>query len=462
MRFRRWVVFTFAVHVLIIVLDKGSGLVLYKILEGQPEMKGAADMLTVLPFIMMAVANLGLATSTVFFLRKQQFGLEPVAGTTSLVALVWGSAAAGIAILLSQTLLPLLGPNWGFSLSYVVPICLCVPFLLTASYFNSIQLALDKVRDYNLVQLTGSVVFLPLFLVFYYVGDTDAVHGIAWARLAGAMLLTAVTLWLLRGVVRWRPRMHWGFFRAGIGYGWKANLTSVLTYLNHRFDLYLVGFLFVASGALAPAELRDRQLEQVAFYSLAVTFAELVWHFPEAIRDLFFSKVAGSTHDQARTFTPVLCRLCVLVSVLGSVAIYFLVNPFMTLISSEKWPEIWQQPVLASLIVLFPGTVAYTIAKILQNDLAARGHLNQVIVACTLVLVTMVVLDIVLIPEHGAVGAAWASSIAYVVSSVYTLIAYSGRGGASIPQCLFARRVDLDYAHDLFAAIGEKVRGWRS
>ena len=71
MRFRRWVVFTFAVHVLIILLDKGSGFVLYKILEGQPEVKGATDMLTIVPFIMMAVANLGLATSSVFFLRRR-------------------------------------------------------------------------------------------------------------------------------------------------------------------------------------------------------------------------------------------------------------------------------------------------------------------------------------------------------------------------------------------------------
>ncbi len=90
MRFRRWVVFTLAVHIAVIVLDKGAGLILWKILEDQPELKGATDLLTTLPFVMMAVANLGLATALVYHLRRKNFQVVDVARTTSMVALVWG------------------------------------------------------------------------------------------------------------------------------------------------------------------------------------------------------------------------------------------------------------------------------------------------------------------------------------------------------------------------------------
>lgn len=454
MKFRRWVVFTFAVHIAVIALDKGAGLILFKILEGQPKVKGATDLLATLPFVIMAVANMGLAASSVFLLRKQRFGVQEVAETNSMVALVWGGAVAVMAVLVSQFVLPLIQPEWDFNLAYVVPICMCVPFLLTTSFFNSIQLAVEKIRDYNLVHLVASLTFLPLFLLFFYGFGSHATVSIAGGRLVSAIIVTFVTLWLVRRIVKWRPRMHWPFLKAGVTYGWRANITSVLTYLNHRVDLYLVGFLYRAPGA--------DPLEEVAFYSLAVTLAELVWHFPEAMRDLFFSKVAGSSHEQARAFTPVLCRLCLWVGAVGAIGIYLLADPLMEFISPEKWDEIWQTKVLNALVVLIPGTVAFVVAKVLQADLAARGHLNPCVRACSMVFVVMVVLDWVWIPTHGALGAAYASSVAYFVSAVYSLFAYRMTGGGTIGACLLMRRSDLSYVRELVSAVIEKVKGWKS
>ena len=464
MRFARWVVFTFAIHVIVIFMDKGAGLVLYAITAENPQDKGAADLLTILPFIMMSVANLGLATASVYFLRRKEYTLEQVAETTSLVALIWGTLVAVLAILASQFVLPLIQPNWDFSLWYVIPICACVPFLLTTSYYNSIQLAADRVRDYNLVHLVASAVFLPVFFGLYFVVDSGVTNGIAFGRLLTAAVVTMVTLWMLRGIARWRPRMHWDFFKSGVTYGWKANLTSVLTYLNHRVDLYFLGFLYIPKiTGVGPQVLKDLQLEQVAFYSMAVTFAELVWHFPEATRDLFFSKVAGSTHEQARAFTPILCRLCLTAAGVGAVVVYFIVDPVMTcvdwVVQKDAWGAKWSEQVGGCMQALIPGTVAFTVAKILQNDLAARGHLNHCLVACCVVLVTMISLDIALVPSHGAFGAAVASSVAYGASAVYTLFAYWSAGGTNPSQCLLIRRSDWSYARQVIAAVREKI--WR-
>ena len=462
MRFRRWVVFTFLVHVLVVLVDKGAGFVLFKLLEDSPEVKGAVDMLAVVPFLIMSIGNLGLATSSVYYLRRGEFGLQDVARTNALVALVWGSVVAVLAVVGSQTIGPWLRPEWNFDLSYVLPVCLSVPLLLTASYFNSIQLATERVRDYNLAHLVASAAFLPLFLVFYFACSGDAVSGIVLGRLATAVLVCGLVLWMLRGVVRWRPKMHWPFFRAGIAYGWKANLTSILTYLNHRVDLFLVGFMFLGTAGLSGEPLKKAQLAQVAYYSLAVSWAEMVWHFPEALRDLFFSKVAGSTHEQAKRFTPVLCRLALWAALAGSVAIWVLVDPFMMLISPEKWGPLWSGSVTGALQVLLPGTAAYTVAKVLQQDLAARGHLNHTMAASTLVLVVMIALDVLWIPAYGAYGAAAASTVAYVVSALYTLIAYRLCGGGAIGQCLLLRPSDAGYVRELAVAIRDKIRRKRS
>jgi O-antigen/teichoic acid export membrane protein len=464
MKFSRWVVFTFVIHIFVIAIDKGAGLILFKILEDQPDVKGAADLLTILPFIMMAIANLGLATSLVYYVRRKVFGLTEVAETCSLVAFVWGSVVAVLAIVASQTIGPIIEPSWEWSLNYVIPISLCVPFLLTTSYFNSLQLAVGQIRNYNLIHLFSSGLFLPMFLLFYWLLPADEVPvSIAMARLVTAVAMSVLTVWMLRHLVIWRPRMHWTFFKAGVSYGWKANLTSVLTYLNHRIDLFVVVVLFVP-GAVVFAEggargVAEAQLAQAAFYSLAVTFAEFVWHFPEATRDLFFSKVAGSNDKEAARFTPILCRLSLVASLLGGIAIYFLVDPLMSLLSPNAWEERWQETVLASLLVLLPGTVGFTVAKILQNDLAARGHIDRCLIATVTVLVVMLSLDVVWVPVDGAVGAAWASSIAYLWSAIYTLYSYRRCGGGTVWECLFVRPSDWVYVKQIFAAVIEKIKG---
>lgn len=461
MRFRRWVVLTFFVHVAIVVVEKGAGLIVTKLFEADPSTKGVIDMLGTLPFVLMAIANLGLATSLVYHLRRGLHALPAVAGTVSAVALWWGTAIALLGIGASQLIGPWVKPEWSFAPELVVPICLCVPFLLGASYLNSIQLCQDRIRDYNLVQLGGSVTYLPLFFLLFFATAGNGPASTAFGRLLTAGVAFGLALWLSRGSVPFRPHYSAPVFRDLLRFGWRANLTSVLTYLNHRIDIYLVGALFLIGALHEGPELKNLQFAEVAFYGQAMSFAQLVWHFPEAMRDLFFSRVAGESEAEALRLTPLLSRLLFVTAVVGGACVWLLVDPFMSLWIPQHWDLLWRERVLGALAWLLPGTVAFTVAKILQNHLAARGHLNHCIVACSIVLVTMVTLDVLWIPSDGAFGAARASSIAYLASAAYTLVVYRRTGGAPILHCLVPQRGDLRYVREIGAAIGEKLRGRR-
>ena len=457
MNFRRWVVFSFVVHLAVILVDKGAGFVLLALTHDRRDEKGGADLLTTLPFILTAVANLGLATSLVYFVRKRRYDLLAAAETTSLVALVWGTLVSAAALACCAFLLPALNPEWQMSAWLYAPVCLCVPFQLLASYGNSVQLAAERVREYNLVHLCASVLFLPTFLACYWLADGQAEYGISYARLISAALIAGITVVLVRRFLAFRPRLHADFLREGLAYGWQANVTSVLTYLSHRLDLFLLRALFVGVPALQGAALARSAKDQVALYGLALTFAELVWHFPEATRDLFFSKVAGVSIAEARRLTPILARLCVVVAVIGSAVVYWTVDPVLALLI-PTWTDGWAPTVMPALQILIPGTVMFTLAKILQNDLAGRGHLGVCIAACVLNLVVMIVLGCLWMPEGGALGAAKASTLGFMVTSVFTLVAYQRRGGARWWECVFVRRSDWQYAREILVAIKRKLR----
>lgn len=476
MNFRRWVVFTFLVHVLVVVVDKGGGLILYLLTANQPDQHGKSGIAASLPFILGAIANLGLATALVYFVRRGRFSPQVAFETSMGVAVVWGGFVATSAAVGVLVVLPWLDPGWHMDWFGVVPICAAVPFLLIASFANSTQLATERIRDYGLVHVVTSVGFLPaFFLVFFLLGGKVAEEhvplAVAWGRLASTAVVAALTLWLVRQVVTLRIRIDREYLGQAIRYGWKANLTSTLTYLNHRLDLVLLGLIGFAAArrlGLGWHDATERAATQVAFYSMAVTWAELVWHFPEAMRDLFFSKVAGSSHEQARALTPVFSRVGLLLSLIGAIAILLVVDPAMgtiTLIakgSDHVWFADWSEPVGTSLLLLIPGTVGFTVSKVLQADLAARDRLQTCVNAQLVVFGVMVGLDFALIPAHGAYGAAIASTVAYVLGTVWTVWAYGNQTGTGVLRCLFVQRSDFGYIREVYAAVIGKLRRKRT
>ena len=199
LNFRRWVVFTFLVHLMVIAVDKGGGLLLYLLTRNEVDQHGRASLLTSLPFILMSAANLGLATSLVYLLRRNRFGVQKVFETTMTVALVWGTLVGALAAVLVLGLLPLVRPDWAFDPWLVIPMCGAVPLLLVASYGNSIQLATERIKDYGAVHLVSSLAYLPAFFAIFVVLGANVAEGdvpmaVSWGRLVTAAFVAMVVL----------------------------------------------------------------------------------------------------------------------------------------------------------------------------------------------------------------------------------------------------------------------------
>src|SRR5690606_14050226 len=126
-----------------------------------------------LPFILGAIANLGLATALVYFVRRKQVSPQVAFETSMWMAVVWGGLVAAVSFALTYWVLPWIEPDWQVDWYLLLPTCVVVPFLLIASYANSTQLAMDRVKDYGIVHLATSVSFLPAFFpLFFWLGGS--------------------------------------------------------------------------------------------------------------------------------------------------------------------------------------------------------------------------------------------------------------------------------------------------
>ena len=148
MNFRRWVVFTFLIHVLVVAVDKGGGLILYLLCASLPEEHGKAGIPASPPFARGPIPTHAAAPSLLSCLPRGPPPPQTAFETSMGVALLWGGFVALAAGFVTLFVLPWLGgEEWRLDPIGVVPICLAVPLLLIASYANSTQLATDRIKD---------------------------------------------------------------------------------------------------------------------------------------------------------------------------------------------------------------------------------------------------------------------------------------------------------------------------
>jgi len=151
----------------------------------------------------------------------------------------------------------------------------------------------------------------------------------------------------------------------------------------------------------------------VGQYAIAVSLAELIWYIPDSISQILFPKTAFSDEKTANSFTPIVCRNTALLTFLASILLFAAASFLIPFVFSERF-----SPAVLPLRLLLPGVFALGIWKIIVNDLAGRGLPQYKSYGTAVSLVITILLDILLIPRLGISGAAIASSVAYIVTTV--------------------------------------------
>jgi O-antigen/teichoic acid export membrane protein len=91
---------------------------------------------------------------------------------------------------------------------------------------------------------------------------------------------------------------------------------------------------------------------------------------------------------------------------------------------------------LPAFLVLLPGAVSFSVAKVMISFLAGRGRPGLISIGTILSLILNLGLNIVLIPIYGIVGAALASLVSYTFQAAVAVFFASRLSGQS-PLSLF-------------------------
>ena len=335
--------------------------------------------------------SFGYGGAAAYFTARADRPRPVVLGNSIVFALVIGAflVAAGYGVvLLGHVTVP------GLPATDLLLAILIVPFLLVLLFIQSVLLGLEDFWEFNVLTIGQGVVPLVAIVIALF-----AFKGGVHAAIIATLIATiAVSAWAF--TIAWRKigivwRIQRSYLKAATSYGLRVYASNVLGLLGYRADV------FILSAFKSDA--------QVALYGVAVMAVERLWMPSQAVGLAVFPRIAEERDDDVRrSITPVLARNTLWLTALCGGALYLLGDLAVSILFGSRY-----HAAVRALNVLIPGVILYAGARVMSNDIAARGRpgINSTLSGISVVI--NIGLNLVLIPRYGFTGAAWASTISY-------------------------------------------------
>ncbi|HER07990.1 MAG TPA: hypothetical protein ENO20_03680 [Bacteroides sp.] len=417
----RTILSIFSTNIFVIVLVAAGGIILPRLLN--PHALGRLNSLTALAAIIYSFTFLGMRSSLLIHLGKHQFEPEKI-----LRALAYIYVLSVILSTLSLLFFFIFLSADRFSCSLVLLVCLINPFEFLISYLQGYQLALGKIGIYNRLIWIPKLIYLFAILLLV---------GLFGLHVKGALLsilvsnLIAILVILKISHVPF-PGMHPGripvrVIRSLIGSGILYALAFLVTRLNHKVDILLLK--------------RMSDLSEVGYYSLGANVAESLWQVPIAVGVVLMTRSATSV-DQ-RPVTRQVCaglRISLLVVLACAAVLYAIAPQLVPFLFGKTYA-----PSVPMIRTILPGVMFFVVLKILNSQFVGAGKPGLITMALVPALVLNIILNYMLIPRYGGVGAALATDISYFAGSAGLVVIYSRTFGTAIGDIFRYRKSDFHF-----------------
>lgn len=394
---------TFSSQILIFALGLITSIILARTLG--PTGRGIYALIILIPTVMLRLGSLGIEAANVYFTGSKRYQIKDIISNSLLssillglvlISLFWGIAHLNIfhRFLNSNQINPF----------YLWLVVLTVPLSLLSRFLNSIFLGKEEIVKYNKINIFRSVLQLVAIVVFLVILK----QGVAGAVFSYIFTIISVTLFIVLLIKKGTPigiSYNQNLLKDSIKYGLKAYFGNLAQFLNYRLDMFLV------AAFLTPAA--------VGYYSVAVGIAEKLWMLPGAIATVLFPRISSLKDAEANNLTPRVACFTFLITFVASLILAILAQPLIKILFGPAF-----LPSVTPLLILLPGIIALSGCKVLTADLAGRGKPQFGTYASFVSLGVNVPLNLWLIPKWGISGAAFASSVAYIIATIVVIIAF--------------------------------------
>lgn len=395
-----------------------------------PEGKGLLHLLFMSATICAAIGYLGQGPAAIYFIGKDRERLPAVLGNLLLV----GGVISIILVSAGWLFLSYLRPDLYVQLPLYIWILMAFLVVITIlhGFFNQVLSAVLRIKEINIIDVVRVVLDLTLFVLVVIIAGAG-VEGAFFAHVLSDVLATGALFVLVLRYGGKPAKPDFALLVASLRFGMKSYLYNLENRMNLRLDAFLVAS-FAAGGVVA-----------TGIYSVAVNLAELILFIPVSIRLSLLPMVAARNPQEANRLTSMACRHTLFLSALVALAFVAVGPVIIPYVYGERFAG-----AVIPLFILLPGIILLSQARIMYSDLVGRGKPGVSTVCAASGMVATVILDLILIPRYGIIGAAIASTSAYTLEFVVAGIWFIHVSGLPWKEVLVIRSGDLLRYQSLF------------
>ena len=302
-----------------------------------------------------------------------------------------------------------------------------LPLLILGIYLRFLVQADFGFKLTNLVWLITPLANVTLNGVLALVGVLSVGTAVAtWV--GGEVLGTLVLVWYVARRLEGFGRPSWSVARRTLSFGVRSHAGRIMLLGNYRLDQWILG---AVSGA-----------RELGLYSVAVAWSSSLFYLPTTLTAVQRPDLVRASRKDAARRASIIFRMTILITVLPAL-VMIVAAPFLcaTLMGDEFRGSI------DDLRVLTLGVFGVIALKLLGNAITAQRKPGLASMAIGAGFLCTVVLDVILIPRFGGLGAAFASTIAYTLGGV-------------IIGIMFFRALDVP-ARELIPRVSDVRSLWR-
>ena len=426
------VALTIVTRLLMLVGVVGSSVIVARWLG--PEGLGSLAVLNTTIVLALTIGSLGLTSANTYFIAKDRKTLAPVWANAIVFAIFGGTLVAVAVVALAKLDLQLFN---GVSVDLILIAALSIPFQFLLSLGLNVLLAMDRIRQLNLLDAMA-----PAFALFNAIVVLVILHSnlrvLVSFNTAATVVLSAGMLWAIaRLVARLKAgaafRPDGQLFKDAISYGLRFCIPLIAAILIFRVDLLIVNHF--------------RGAAQAGVYAVASQVANLLTMLPGVIAMLLFPRVA-SYQDPHGVFATRVTRhvsFVMLIMCASAAASSFL----LPLIYGARFADATIQ-----LLILLPGVCLIGIESVLVQHFTGTGLPVAIPVFWLVTLAVNLGLNLALVPVFGARGAAVTSTLSYTLIFVLVAVYFWLKTGHRPVEIFLLRGDEL---RDLFGKLHHVV-----
>lgn len=304
-------------------------------------------------------------------------------------------------------------------------LALALPPSIVLSWQPSYYVALGRVGRLNAQQLVFAA-----FLLIATAAGVIWLHAGVW----GAVAAWLIALYAFASIVVWDAvqaggRLHTLELRSRIAelsrVGGQSALNAGLGLLNYRIDsLVLIAML---------------GLPVFGIYSIAVSAGEMLFLISRAANTAIGREVGISDAKRSAEITAYTIRAGFAVCVAAAIPVALFAPPLVHIVYGSRF-----DPAALPLRMLLPGIVAFASAGTFASFFIFQLGRPAIVTAVNIVMIAAQMLAcIVLVPRYGLAGAAFSSSVTYVIGALISTIVFWRLTGVSPRRVWLISRSDL-------------------